>query len=281
MTPASAHVLLTGATGGIGRAMARALRDAGASLLLSARSPERLAALAAELADPAAPGRVAWHAADLDDPAALAALAHEATRRGVNVLVNNAGLAGFGRAIDQDPAALQRLIATNLVAPMRLTQAMLPGLLRQPRAQVIQVGSALGRIGLPGFSAYSASKFGLRGYTEALRRELADSPVRVQYLAPRSTDTGFNDADVRAYQRGTGTATDPPQRVAAALVALLRSEAAESCIGFPERLAVRLNGLVPAWLDGAFAKHRRHLPCGPTAPAVERPATVLPPTLTS
>lgn len=281
MNPASARVLLTGATGGIGRAMARALLDAGASLLLSARSPERLAELAAELADPAAPGRVAWHAADLADPAAPAALAREAARREVNVLVNNAGVAGFGRADAQDPAAVQRLITTNLVAPMLLTQALLPGLLRQPRAQVIQVGSALGRIGLPGFSTYSASKFGLRGYSEALRRELADGPVRVQYLAPRSTDTGFNDAEVQAYQRGTGSATDRPERVAAALVALLRSEAAESFVGFPESLAVRLNGLVPSWLDGAFATHRRHLPARAAAPDAGRPPTALPPTVTN
>lgn len=279
MKPAQARVLLTGATGGIGGVMAKALRDAGASLLLSARSPERLAELAATLADPAAPGRVAWCAADLADADSLAALAREAARHDINVLVNNAGVAGFGRAVDQDAAALARLITTNLVAPMALTQALLPHLLRQPRAQVIQVGSALGRIGLPGFSAYSASKFGLRGYSEALRRELADGPVRVQYLAPRSTDTGFNEAEVQAYNRATGTATDPPARVAAALLALLDSEAAESFIGFPESLAVRLNGLVPAWLDGAFAKHRQHLPSHRTAPGAVLP-TALPPTVT-
>lgn len=265
MIPADARVLLTGATGGIGRAMAKALHAAGASLLLTARSPQRLAELAAELAGPAgrpdgdARMRVGWQAADLNDPDDRATLVQAAERAGINVLVNNAGIANFGRFVDQDPAAVQQLLSTNLLAPILLSQALLPVLARQPRAQLIQVGSALGRIGLPGFSTYSASKFGLRGFSEALRRELADGPVRVQYLGPRSTRTDFNDADVLAYNRATGTAMDPPERVADALVTLLRSGASEAFIGFPERLAVRLNGLLPRWLDGAFAKHRRAL----------------------
>ena len=138
------------------------------------------------------------------------------------------------------------MLDTNLLAPMLLTQALLPHLRAMPRAQVIFVGSALGRIGLPGFSVYSASKFGLRGFAEALRRELGDSRVRVQYLGPRSTRTAFNDAAVEAYNRATGTAMDPPEGWPQALLRLLESERAERFLGFPETLAVRLNGLAPA-----------------------------------
>eukprot|EP01036_Dinobryon_divergens_P050448 gene50448-67562_t len=155
---------------------------------------------------------------------------------------------------------MRQLVETNLLAPMLLTQALLPHLLAQPRAQLVCIGSALGRIGLPGFAAYSATKFGLRGFAEALRRELAGSPVLVQYLGPRSTHTGFNDAGVQAYNRATGTAMDPPQRVAAALLRLIEGEQPERFVGFPESLAVRLNGLAGPWLDGAFDKHRRSLP---------------------
>jgi short-subunit dehydrogenase len=140
-------------------------------------------------------------------------------------------------------------------------------LLRQPRAQIVFVGSALGRIGLPGFSVYGASKAGLHGFAEALRRELNGTPVRVQILGPRSTRTGFNDAAVEAYNRATGTAMDRPEAVAAALLQLIESEAAERFLGFPERLAVRLNGVLGAWLDGSFAKHRRSLPAAPLQPA--------------
>jgi short-subunit dehydrogenase len=82
----------------------------------------------------------------------------------------------------------------------------------------------------------------------------------VQYLGPRGTRTGFNDAAVAAYNQATGAATDAPDVAARALVRLLESGAAERFLGFPERLVVRLNGLAPALLDGAFAKHRSCLP---------------------
>ena len=255
-----ARVLLTGASGGIGQAIAKELLARGAAVMLSGRSPARLAALARQLGGSAgAAARVHWHAADLDDPAALPALCDAAERWQVNVLVKKAGAPSFGRFESLGAEHLEQVLRTNLLAPMRLTQALLPALRRQPKAQVIQIGSALGRLGLPGYSVYSASKFGLRGFSEALRRELHGSNVRVQYLGPRSTRTGFNDQRVEAYNRATGTAVDAPETVAHALVALLESEAAERFLGLPEKLAVRLNGAVPQWLDGAFDKHRASL----------------------
>ena len=265
MKAAQARVVLTGATGGIGRAVAAQLQRAGAALLLVGRSPARLAAQAAVLG-PSVP----WQVADLADATARQRLANAAADWGANVLVHGAGLPSFGRLEAIDPASIAQVITANLVAPIALTQAMLPQLRRQPRAQVICIGSAIGRLGLPGFSVYAASKFGLRGFAEALRRELADSPVRVQYLGPRSTRTAFNDAAVEAYNRATHTAMDDPARVAQALLALLESERAEAFVGFPERLAVRLNGLAPALLDGAFATHRASLPPPSSSPS---PAT--------
>lgn len=261
MKAADARVLLTGATGGIGQAVAAELLARGAAVLLTGRSPGRLAALARRLGDSAERrARVHWHPADLDDPAALAGLCEAAVQWQANVLVNNAGVPSFGRLEALGAAHLEQVLHTNLVVPMRLTQALLPWLRGRPAAQVIQVGSVLGRLGLPGYSVYSASKFGLRGFAEALRRELRGSSVRVQYLGPRSTRTGFNDGRVDAYNRATGTAVDDPQRVAAALAELLESGAAERFLGWPEQLAVRVGSLVPTLLDGAFDKHRASLP---------------------
>jgi len=265
MRPPEARVLLTGATGGIGRAMAAHLLAEGAAVMLLGRSASRLAALGAELTGP--PGsaaRITWHVADLDDGSCLESIRGAAASWGVNVLVNNAGVSGFGRFADVPPRQMAQVLMTNLLAPMRLTHALLPLLISRPRAQVIQVGSALGRLALPGFSVYCASKFGLRGFTEALRRELADTPVRVQYLGPRTTRTSFNDAAATQFNEATGAAVDTPDDVAKALLSLLTSEKAEHFVGFPEALAGRLNGFAPALLDGAFAKHRRSLNAGPT-----------------
>jgi short-subunit dehydrogenase len=216
-----------------------------------------------------------WVQADLTTADAVTRIAEAAAAWRANVLVHAAGLPAFGAMARTPSGQMQAVLQTNLLAPMSLTQALLPHLLRQPEAQVVFVGSALGRIGVPGFSVYGASKAGLHGFAEALRRELAGGPVRVQTLGPRSTRTGFNGAAVEAYNRATGTPMDAPEAVAAALLQLIESEAAERFIGFPERLAVRLNGLFGGLLDGSFAKHRRSLP----APVLAKdPAPSLTPT---
>lgn len=261
-----ARVVLTGASGGIGQPVAQALLKAGAAVMLVGRSAagltEQARALTRTTGVPSP--RVDFRVADLSRPEDLASLSVLAAAWGCNVLVHNAGLASFGRLQALDARDIQAVMQTNLIAPMLLTQAMLPHLLAQPAAQVICVGSVLGRLGLPGFSAYSASKFGLRGFAEALRRELQETTVKVQYFGPRSTRTDFNNEAVQAYNQATGTAMDPPQQVAVELLALLESEAAERFVGFPESLAVRLNGLAPTLLDASFKRHSRALPAADT-----------------
>jgi len=264
MKARDARIVLTGASGGIGRAAATAFVQAGASVLLVGRGPAQLATQARDLAHHCggiAP-RVAWHAADLTHASAITNLAESASSWGANVGVHGAGLPSFGRFESLDVRGVQRVLNTNLLAPMMLTQAMLPHLRTRPRAQVICVGSALGRIGLPGFSVYSASKFGLRGFAEGLRRELSDTSVHIQYLGPRSTRTSFNDLGVETYNRATGTAMDAPELVAGAILKMLKEETAERFLGFPENLAARLNGLFPSLLDRAFKRHRRHVSAG-------------------
>jgi len=259
-------VLLTGASGGIGAATARALIAAGARVLLVARDGQRLAKLAEALAAGARDGQVAAFATDLTTAAGRSDLRNLAIARRVNVLVNNAGTPCFGALRETDDARIAEVIGTNLVAPVALTRALLPHLSALPRATILNVGSTLGRLGLPGFSVYSASKFGLRGFTEALRRELAGSRVDVLYLAPRATRTPFNDDRVSAFNRATGAREDPPEAVAAAIVRMIERRTSERQLGFPERIAVRVNGLVPRWLDGAFAKHRAVLARPATPP---------------
>lgn len=254
MKAAQARILLTGAAGGIGRAAATAFAGAGAAVMLAGRSPARLSAQARALGDES---KASWCAADLQDAAQIERLAAAAAEWGCNVVVHGAGAAAFGALQTHDPDAMMQVLHTNLLAPMLLTRALLGHLTRQPRAQVLCVGSALGRLGLPGYSVYCATKFGLRGFAEALRRELAATPVRVQYLGPRSTRTDFNTDDVETYNRATGTAMDEPATVAAAMLRMLEDESAERFLGFPEKLAVRINGLAPTWLDGSFARHSR------------------------
>lgn len=262
-------IALTGAAGGIGSRTARVLLDAGARLLLVDRSTDALGRLMMDL-DAQRLGRHAVDllVADLTTTAGREAVRQAAEVRAVNVLINNAGLPCFDKLEETKEALIEQVMQVNLHVPVLLTRLMLPQLRRHKEAAVLNLGSSLGRIGLPGYAVYAATKFGLHGFSEALRRELADGPVRVQYLGPRATRTSFNDARAEAANRSTGTQTDSPDVVARAVADMLKSGASERYLGFPEKLAVRLNGLVPGWFDRMFRKHREALEF--SAPAASR-----------
>ena len=170
---------------------------------------------------------------------------------GINVLINNAGLNPFGLYEDLTAAQIDAALDVNLHAPMHLCQQLLPHLRRQAPAVILNTGSVFGTIGFPGYVAYSTTKFAMRGFSEALRRELAGSGVTVQYLAPRATHTPINSASVEAMNRELGVSMDPPERVARELVQLLQSGKASATVGWPEKLFVRINALLPAVVDRA------------------------------
>jgi short-subunit dehydrogenase len=150
----------------------------------------------------------------------------------------------------------------NALAPLLLCHALLPALLDRPSAHIVNVGSTFGSIGFPGFAAYSASKFAVRGFSEALRRELADTAVRVHYVAPRATRTALATDRVRALNAELGVGMDTPQTVAAAIVRTLRDERREVLLGTPERLFAKLNALAPSLVDRSLRRQlaivRRH-----------------------
>ena len=243
-------VLLTGASGGIGQAIALKLAAAGARLLLVARNTARLATLQAELVAKY-PADHQIFSADLTKPQdRLDLLAFVRDLTGIDILINNAGISQFGLVSQQDYASQ---LSTNLLMPMLVTQTLLPELQRKSTAMIVNVGSAFGSIGYPGFTGYSASKFGLRGFTEALKRELADSTVQVLYFAPRATDTAINTDAVVAMNRELGNQSDSPALVAAALLQQIQQNQPRCFIGWPEQLFVRVNAILPGIVDKALA----------------------------
>lgn len=242
------RVLLTGASGGLGTAMVRALQQQGAEVMGVSRRPDSTEA-----------SGITWVRADLTHPEGVRDVARAAEAWGANVVVHAAGVPAFGSAITTAPSQVGDVLQANLWAPIVLTQALLPHLMSLPAARIVFVSSALGRIGLPGYSLYGASKAGLHHYAEALRRELGQTTVRVQTLAPRATRTAFNSDEAQRFASATGSHSDPPERVAQALVDLLTGTAAERCVGWPEAAFVRLNGALGPWLDGGFRRHREAL----------------------
>ncbi len=261
---ADLRIVLTGAAGGIGTEIARALAPRSRAMLLAGRDRGRLESLAGELRSRWPQVDVRTVCADLNAPDGRTAIrnASEALPGGVNLLVNNAGVSHLAWFEDQTGEQIERIVQTNVLAPVLLVHELLPLLHAQPRARIINVGSILGDIGHPGSVVYCASKFALRGFTEALRRELAGSSVRVQYLAPRATRTSLNSPAQVALNAELGVASDAPETVAHALIALLDGARAERHMGWPERLFVRINRMLPALVDSSLQKQlpviRRH-----------------------
>ncbi len=259
MNLTDAHIVLTGAAGGIGSVTAAWLAQAGAKLVLTDLKQEPLERLATSLGPSAVLEAVA---ADVASEAGRASLAAAARTHDANVLINAAGINPFGLFAEQTAREIAMALSINTVAPLLLCHALLPVLLERPSAHIVNVGSTFGSIGFPGFAAYSASKFAVRGFSEALRRELADTAVRVHYVAPRATKTALATDRVRALNAELGVGMDTPQTVAAAIVRTLRDERREVLLGMPERLFAKLNALAPSLVDRSLRRQlavvRRH-----------------------
>jgi short-subunit dehydrogenase len=172
-----ATILLTGATGGLGQAIAGALDGAGARVLLSGRRADLLEEVCARLGDGSA-----CLAADLSQRGGPAELAGRAGA--VDVLVANAGLPGSGRLDGFTPEEIDRALDVNLRAPMQLTRALLPGMLERGRGHLVFVSSLSGKVASSGSCVYSATKFGLRGFAAGLREDLHLSGVGVTVVFP-------------------------------------------------------------------------------------------------
>jgi len=245
-----ARLLLTGASGGIGQLLVERLCAGGARLLLVGRDSIALESLARRY-----PGQISLVVADLTQRSGRQ-LVLEAARRfgGLNGVINAAGVNQFSLLEQQDEDAIARLIGINVTATLQLTHLLLPLLHQQPQALLVNLGSTFGSIGYPGFTAYCASKFALRGFSEALRRELADSQIKVLYIAPRATRTAMNSADVVAMNDELKVEMDDPQEVARQIVHAITAEREEFYLGWPEKLFVRLNGVLPRLVDQALRK---------------------------
>ena len=230
-----ARVLLTGATGGIGSALAARLKAEGCQLLAQGRST-RIEA-------------TAFVQADLSREEDLERLATAACEFNANVLINNCGINQFS---EFERADIARLVDVNVKAPMLLTQRLLPHLKSQPEAVILNVGSTFGQIGFPGYVAYCATKHAIKGFSEALRRELIDSTVHVQYVSPRATRTGMNSAVVNELNTALGTASDDPDYLAARIVEMLKNGRSRLQMGRAENLQVKINSIFPTIVDSAL-----------------------------
>jgi short-subunit dehydrogenase len=241
-----ARVLLTGATGGLGRGIARALDQSGAHLILSGRKQEALEALAAELSSADA---LAADLAKRDEVDALPGRAGV-----VDILVHNAGLPGSGRLESFSPEEIDRALDVNLRSGIVLAHALLPAMLERRRGQLVFVSSIGGKVPTVRASIYAATKYGLRGFAAALRDDLRGTGVHVGAVFPGViSGVGMQEGVQLPRYAPKRTAAD----VGAAVVKLIEQDRPELDVADPiQKAGVVLTALAPR----AAARARRLFP---------------------
>lgn len=220
--------LVTGATGGIGAAIAIALHGAGAVVGISGRNTDKLNALASELKD-----RVHVLAADLSTGEGADALADAAAKamERVDILVNNAGLTRDNLSMRMKPEEWQEVLDVDLTAPFRLAKALQRGMMKQRWGRIINITSIVGVTGNPGQANYCAAKAGMIGWSKSMAQEIASRNITVNCIAPGFIATAMTDA-LNDEQRARINEKIPAGRmgasedIAAAALYLASSEAA-------------------------------------------------------
>ncbi|MEA2386987.1 MAG: hypothetical protein QOJ22_1161 [Thermoleophilaceae bacterium] len=232
----SSRVLLTGATGGLGHAIARALHARGAHLVLTGRRAEVLDGLVSELGE-----RAEARALDLSDRGSVRGFCEEAGT--IDVLVANAGLPGTGRLSEYAPEQIDRVFDVNFRAPVHMTHALLPPMLERDHGHLVYISSMSGKVATARSSLYNGTKFGLRGFAYAVREDLRGTGVGVTTVFPGFiSDAGMWADSGLDLPRGIRTKT--PEDVAQAVITGIERDKAEIDVA---PLTVRLGG----WLAGA------------------------------
>lgn len=241
---AGARVLITGATGGIGHAIARAFHDRGAELVLTGRRTDVLEDLAADIG-----GKTI--AADLADPASVSELMAEAGR--IDVLVANAALPGDGALDTFTETEIDRSLDVNLRAPIVLSQWAAEQMVPRGRGHIVLIGSLAGRAASPRMSMYNASKFGLRGFALAYREELRGTGVGVSLIAPGFVNEAGMFAD-SGNELPPGMRAVSPDDVAKAVLRSIEKDLGEVSVAPPELKAMSMLAVAVPRLSAAMQR---------------------------
>ncbi len=242
------RVILTGATGGIGSEIAKSLLIHGCKIGLVDLSNEALEKLVKELNQPDQINLIQADITNFDDQQKI--ITEMGSKfGGIDILINSAGLMDFTSLLEQSNERINAMFQVNVIAPIQLAKAVIPFMLEQKSGHIVNIGSTFGSIGFAWFSTYSSSKFGLRGFSQALRRELAETPIKVSYIAPRAVKTTLNSDAVYEMAKEVKMNMDEPQKIAKNIIKAIIKQNPEKYFGFPESLFVRINAIFPSLVD--------------------------------
>lgn len=249
--------VVTGAGSGIGQALSRTLSAQGAKLVLVDLNTAGLNATLSSLANSEDACCVSG---DITQSQTRQDIVATATKKfaGIDALVNNAGVVSVGPLADADDEALELMVRVNLLAPMQLIRDVLPTLEKSDDPTIVNVGSMFGDIAFPLFAGYSATKFGVRGLSDAMRRELAPKNIKVTYVAPRAAKTGATGAFEHLIEP-MKMKLDEPEQVAANILSAIQSGARSSYPKGAERVFVFIQRVIPKLVDNSIIAQLKSL----------------------
>ncbi len=251
------RTIITGASSGIGWALALELARQGARIVATARRQERLEELAREI-EPM-PGEIEIVAGDVTDPALRAELVETAERcfNGLDLLINNAGVGATGRFESADPDRLRQVMEVNFFAPVELIRLGLPLLKQGNRPMIVNLGSIVGLRATPYNTEYSASKFAIQGFGEALRTELVPEGVDLLTVCPGTTETEFFDVLLEETDQPKWPEHKPvsPLEVASEAVRAIRKGKHQIIPYKWGKVCWWLNRLSPRFMDWVMARY--------------------------
>lgn len=255
------NIILTGAAGGIGQPLAFALSKKGARLALADRDQLRVNGLCEKINQlgGVATAIVTDFQMSEATPNPVQTVVDDAMRLlgGVDILINAAGILDFNLFEQQDVARIEQMMYINAIVPIQLAHAVLPQFLKQNSGQIVNIGSIFGSIGFPHYATYSASKFAMRGFSQALKRELIYNNIVITYIAPRAIKTAMNDEVASKMLAATKTAMDEPHIVVAEIIKAIEADKQEHYIGQPESFFAWLNGVLPSVVSMGLKKPTR------------------------
>lgn len=251
------RVLVTGSSQGIGRALVLEAARRGCKVLAAARSEQLLEQLETEAGSVSSFVRTV--VADVTRPEDRAAMVEAATRHfgGMDVLVNNAGIGATGHFMDSEPDVLRQIFETNFFGLTETTRAFLPLLKQGTTPAIVNISSVVGKRALPARSLYSASKFAVMGFSEAIRAELAKDGIDVLVVSPGLTQTNFskNMLEQKAKMQLDHMRGMTSEEVAVATMRAIERGSLDTTLTFKGKLLVLVNRFAP-WIVDFFAKKK-------------------------
>ncbi|MBT4463020.1 MAG: SDR family NAD(P)-dependent oxidoreductase [Gammaproteobacteria bacterium] len=236
----NANIIITGSSGDLGSKIISFLDKENSNLILLDKNPPIKSSKSHD-----------YYRCDLSKVADIEQVCKkiDLKYKNIDIIINLAGVIEFNNFVNELNEKTELLFKINFLSAAYLTKYFLKGMMSKNSGIIVNIGSVFGSIAFPGFVSYSASKYALRGFSEALRRELCDTNIKVLYIAPRAIKTKFNSGKINIFNDATKSKSDSIHYVSKIIIDSIKNKHKEKYIGYPEKIFVKINSIFPRIVD--------------------------------